>query len=178
MTLVGRIISCHVMSCHVMSCHVISSHLISSHRIVYWETNQSNSLTISAHKLPDSVGVHGPAGVCRSECRACCALCALCVCVLLTLCFLQPISLHLSSLSCSLASSRPTTVQRNLGKRPACKKQPKMEVLTSLGVRFWALLQVPLQLLGFASCFCGVDFFSSGCPMVRDASPLPSWRGL
>ena len=35
---------------------------------------------ISVYKLPDSVGVHGRAGVCRSEFRACCAL--LCVCVL------------------------------------------------------------------------------------------------
>ena len=35
---------------------------------------------ISVYKLPDSFGVHGRAGVCRSEFRACCAL--LCVCVL------------------------------------------------------------------------------------------------
>ena len=47
---------------------------------------------ISAHKLPDSAGVHWRVGVCRSEFRACCALC---VFFLFNLSLLRPISLHL-----------------------------------------------------------------------------------
>ena len=61
------------------SSHLISPHLISS-SLAHWQTNPSNSSMISVYKLPDSVGVHGRAGVCRSEFRAFAVLC--CVCVL------------------------------------------------------------------------------------------------
>ena len=67
---------------------------------------------ISVYKLPDSVCVHGRAGVCRSEFRAFADLC--CVCFLFTLCLLWPDSLHLSSLSCCLPSSKLTNVNARL----------------------------------------------------------------
>ena len=114
------IISSHLISSHLVSSRLVSFHLISS-SLAHWETNQSNSSMTSAHKVPDSVGVHGRVGVCRSEFRACCVLCV---------CFVHPVPSAAYFVASFFSSLLPGFLQdhRNLGKRPACKKQPKMEV--------------------------------------------------
>ena len=113
---------------------------------------------ISAHKLPDSVGVHGRACVCRSEFRALCALCVFCSpCAFCSL--FRCISLLFLVAWLPPGRPRSNATWANVPPARNSRRWKCRRRWGTLRVRFWALLQLPLQLLGFASCFCGVDFF-------------------
>ena len=164
----------HLISSRLVSSRLVSSRLISFRRLSPTGKRTKATAQWSARTSCPILSVFMGGRVCVGLNSVLCVLCV---------CFVHPVPSAAYFVASLFSSLLPGFLpdHRNLGKRPACKKQPKMEVQTSLGHTASSFLGAPASAASTSwlrVLLLRRRLFFSGCPMVRDASPLPSWRGL